>query len=359
MVTQSLKKGDFIGIMGGGQLARMMAVAASELGYKICVFTDKEDAPALEFANDVVVGDYTDLERLDEFSEKVSVVTFEFENLPAESLRYIEGKIPVRPSVESLFVSQDRLLEKAFFRSLDVPVADFYEIKGLEDLELYSKEFAHNAILKIVREGYDGKGQFVINENSNLAAIWKQAKASGKLVLERKIEFVKELSIISARDYKGGVVFYDLGENFHENGILRKSVVPALVGAEVVEKAQEIAGKILEKLEYVGVLAIEFFLTKDNELLVNEMAPRPHNSGHYTIDACDHSQFEQAIRAAVGLDVVVPKMLFRAEMVNLLGSEINDIVKLAENPQIKTHNYGKKAVVNGRKMGHYTVVSPF
>jgi 5-(carboxyamino)imidazole ribonucleotide synthase len=350
------KKIRVIGILGGGQLARMMAVAAAELGFEICIFSNKEDSPAFQLANYKILASYDDLKSLAKFSKLVDVVCFEFENIPLNTLKFLQDNNILRPNILALEISQNRLLEKKFFNDLGIQTAQYQHIKSLDDLSASCKKFGGNAMLKTATNGYDGKGQFSIDNKSDISKIWHAAQALNlELILEEKINFIRELSLVAARDIYGNIIFYDMSYNIHENSILKESYFPAEVSEVTKKMAQNIATKTLEKLDYIGVLAIEFFECA-NSLIVNEFAPRPHNSGHYSIDACLHSQFEQSIRAAVGMQVIEPELIFSGKMVNLLGDDIELSSELAKNSKVKLHLYGKKDVVKGRKLGHYVVL---
>ena len=349
-----LKAGDIIGIFGGGQLARMMCFEAAKLGFKTLIYSDNENSPAFQVSSFHICADYHDKVSLTEFANKVSAVTFEFENIPVETLELIQNQLPLRPNSKALAVSQNRVVEKKFFNENNIKTTSFTEVKTEQDFQISCKRY-QESILKTAILGYDGKGQFAINQDSNLTKIWQQASSLNlPLILEKKIQFDQELSIISARSIDGKIVFYDLAKNIHQGGILRESFFPAVVSQEIKLKAQNIAEKTLKALNYVGVLAIEFFL-QGEDLLVNEFAPRPHNSGHFSLDACLHSQFEQAIRAAAGMSVIEAELLFSGRMVNLIGDEINQLSELNQDSSVKTHHYGKIEAKKGRKMGHYVV----
>lgn len=352
--NRKLNIGEFIGIFGGGQLARMMCFEAAKLGFKTLIYADQEGSPAFEVASDYICASYNDQVKLAEFAQKISAVTFEFENIPVTTLDYIKKILPLRPSSKALEISQNRITEKSFFNNNQIKTANFIAVETLEDFTKYCHKYK-NAILKTAILGYDGKGQYQINEKSNLAKIWSEANSLNlPLILEQKIAFEQEVSIIAARSIDNKIIFYDLVENFHEDGILKKTIFPARTTSDIKAKAKHIAVQTLEALDYVGVLAIEFFL-KEGELIVNEFAPRPHNSGHFSLDACLHSQFEQAIRAASGMSVIEAELLFSGRMVNLIGSEIKQIANLNHKSSVKTHNYGKLEIKKGRKMGHYIV----
>ena len=352
---EHIKSGATIGIIGGGQLAKMMCFEAHKLGYNSCVLSDDPNAVAFAVTNNSVLGDYHNYEIIDKFIANVAVVTFEFENIPYETLKYISERAIIRPTIQAIFISQDRILEKNFINKLNIRTTDYISIDSYDTLCDGAEKYQYNAILKTTRLGYDGKGQFNIDQTTDLEALYQEAdKLDIPLILERKINFTKELSIIVARDVEHNIINYDLVENIHNSGILHKTIAPADIAPEISLKAQEIADKILTKLDYIGVMAIEFFLDEQQELLVNEFAPRPHNSGHFTIDACYHNQFEQAIRAAAGLPVLSGEMHSAALMTNLIGDEIKQISQLEKLPLHKIHNYNKNNIKAGRKMGHYT-----
>jgi len=349
-----LKPGDVIGIIGGGQLARMMCFEAAKLGFKTCIYSDTENSPAFQVATSYVCASYDDTKALEGFTDRVSSVTFEFENLPVETLNFIASKLPLRPGAKALEISQNRLVEKKFFNDNNIATAEYLEITSYEDLVAGFNKF-QDSILKTATLGYDGKGQFSISSGSTLEKIWHDATESNlPLILEKTVPFEREFSIVAARSIDSKIIYYDVVENIHESGILKKTIFPAKIDPNIKDQAEEIARITLESLEYVGVLAIEFFLV-DGKLLVNEFAPRPHNSGHFSLDACLHSQFEQGIRAAAGISVIEPELLFSGRMVNLLGEEVNQIPELNKNSSVKTHHYGKSEIKPGRKMGHYVV----
>jgi 5-(carboxyamino)imidazole ribonucleotide synthase len=359
-----LKSGAIIGIIGGGQLARMMALEAVKLGYKICIFCNAKNSPALDVTNLAIIGDYNDQDLLKKFISQVEAVTFEFENLPYETLKFIEEQSDLNPNAYSLYISQDRVREKDFVNKLSIVTTNYFAIKSLQDLIKKTQQINYNAILKTTQLGYDGKGQFMINKDSDLEKVFTQANHHNTpLILEERVSFNKELSLILARDKKGNIAYYDLVENIHNEGILYKTIAPANLAVDVALKlnnqAQEIAAKLANKLNYIGVMAIEFFLDKAGNLIFNEFAPRPHNSGHFSIDACYHNQFEQAIRASAGLNVASTIMHSKAEMNNLIGDDIKQIAQLSakqSNNIIKIHDYNKGEVRAKRKMGHYNIL---
>ena len=358
-----LKSGDIIGIIGGGQLARMMSIEASKLGYKTHIFANHKNSSALQVTSLHTIGDYNDKHLLAQFIEQVNAVTFEFENLPYETLQYIEQRTSLNPNSKSLYISQDRIREKNFVNKLGIRTTKYNQVSNLPDFRKQVEKMNYNAILKTTRFGYDGKGQFNINIDSNLEEIFSQAcKAKVPLILEEKVDFIKELSIIVAKDQKENIAYYDLVENIHHNGILHQTIAPANLAnhlhKKLNEQAKNIAKKILTELNYIGVMAIELFLDKNNQLIFNEFAPRPHNSGHFTIDACYHNQFEQAIRVTAGLDICPTNLHSKAKMINLIGIDINKIPELEKlKKPLKIHNYNKGEIKIGRKMGHYTILN--
>ena len=355
-INKTLKTGDVIGIFGGGQLARMMCFEAAKLGFKTLIYADQPDSPAFQVSSDYICADYQDKISLAEFARKADAVTFEFENIPVVTLEFIAESLPLRPNIKALAISQNRVKEKEFFNHHNIKTAEFTPVASKEIFTATCHKY-QKAILKTAIFGYDGKGQYQIDETSDLNKIWSSAVSLNlPLILEKKIAFEQEVSIIAARSIDGKVIFYDLVENFHQDGILKKTIFPARTTTNIKLQAETIALQTLEALNYVGVLAIEFFLQEGN-LLVNEFAPRPHNSGHFSLDACLHSQFEQAIRAAAGMSVIESELLFSGRMVNLIGSEIKQITELHNNSTIKTHHYGKLNIKEGRKMGHYIVRS--
>lgn len=359
-----LKSGAVIGIIGGGQLARMMAIEAFKLGYKTCIFCDSKNSPALNVTNLAIIGDYNDKNLLKEFINQVDAVTFEFENLPYETLKFIEKHSDLNPNAYSLYISQDRIREKNFVNDLSITTTKYFAINNLQDLQKITQKINYNAILKTTQLGYDGKGQFMIDKDSALAIIFAKANHyNTPLILEEKVNFHKELSLILARDKKGNIAYYDLVENIHNEGILHKTIAPAnltsKLNLQLNHNAQKIAQKLANKLDYIGVMAIEFFLDNNNDLIFNEFAPRPHNSGHFSIDACYHNQFEQAIRASAGLDIAPTMMHSKAEMINLIGDDIDKIAKLRaadSDAPIKIHDYDKGEIRAKRKMGHYNIL---
>ncbi len=345
--------GSVIGILGGGQLGRMTALAAATLGMKTHIFTDEKDSPASHVADKVTVASYSNKKALIKFAKEVDLVTFEFENIPLKTANIVADITTFRPNLNCLAITQNRLLEKDFLNNIGVKTAKYKKIENNKDFVLAFKEVGVAGILKTATLGYDGKGQYVVNKNSKILAELKISR-SKPYILEEKIDFIKEISVIIARGIDGSSLCYVPAENIHKNGILDVSVVPAKINDKLEVKAYEIAKLIADKLDLIGILAVEFFVTKNDELLVNELAPRPHNSGHFTLDACYTSQFEQFIRAICGWPLGSNLNHSAAEMKNLIGNDIKSYAEFLQDPANKLHLYGKKEIRDGRKMGHVT-----
>ena len=353
-----LAPGGRIGVLGGGQLGRMLALAAARLGYRVHVYApDAEDGPAGLVAAARTAADYGDRRALAAFAQSVDVVTFEFENLPVEALEALAALRPVRPSPSALAVTQDRLLEKRFLREAGIAVPAFVQVDGPADFVGAAETTGLPAVLKTRRFGYDGKGQARVMAASELPAAWR-AIGEAPAILEAFVPFEREISVVAARGQDGGFACYPPAENRHENHVLRTSVAPASLPPEVAEEAGAIARRLLERLDYVGVLGVEMFLEKGGRLSVNELAPRVHNSGHWTLDGAVTSQFEQHVRAVCGLPLGAPDALARAEMTNLLGDEVEGWRAILAEPGARLHLYGKAEARPGRKMGHVTRLSP-
>jgi 5-(carboxyamino)imidazole ribonucleotide synthase len=356
MASSALPPGSTIGILGGGQLGRMLATAAARLGFKCRIFCEKADSPAFDVASSHVCAPYDDLDAVRRFAEGCGVVSFEFENVPADALAVAAELAPVHPSAHALLTTQDRLLEREFLDSLSIPVAPYRSVASLGDLESGVADIGRPAMLKTRRFGYDGKGQVRIESDTDLASAFGDV-AGAPCILEGFIEFEREVSIVAGRGGGGDIVFYDLTENDHENQILKESRVPASANGAVEDAARAIAAQIAQAFDYVGVLAVEFFhcgAGAEHELLVNEIAPRVHNSGHWTLDACAASQFENHIRAIAGWPLEATDRHSDAVMINLIGDEIDSWETLAADPGTALHLYGKGEARSGRKMGHYT-----
>jgi 5-(carboxyamino)imidazole ribonucleotide synthase len=349
-----------IGVLGSGQLGRMFAIAARRMGYRVHTFSPDFDTPTGQVSDFELCAEYDDLDEVRKFAGNVDVITFEFENVPFQTVEAAAQFAPVRPRGEVLHTTQNRLREKNFLSNNGFPVAPFRHVKTIEELRTAVAAIGLPAVLKTAGFGYDGKGQAKIKTEADVETAF--ASIGGReAVLEAFVDFEKEVSVIAARDLKGNFVSWGVIENAHERHILDVSFAPAFVSERVWNEAVEIARAVLEKLEVVGVLCVEFFLTKDEKLLVNELAPRPHNSGHLTFDACVTSQFEQQLRAVCGLPLGSTEYLRPAAMANLLGDlwengEPN-WEKALEFPNLKLHLYGKAEARAGRKMGHLTALA--
>jgi 5-(carboxyamino)imidazole ribonucleotide synthase len=346
-----------IGILGGGQLGRMLALAAARLGFKSHVLCPDPHSPAFDVVRRVTEADYTDMAALDRFAADVDVVTYEFENVPAETATFLSARKPVLPDPKVLATTQDRLIEKEFVTSLGIGTAKFAAVDSSEGLMAALGAIGRPAVLKTRRFGYDGKGQAMIRGDGD-PALFNELGGQAQ-ILEAFVPFEREISVVAARSAQGQIESFDVIENTHQDHILKTSRVPAAVTPAVGAEARRIAEKIAEAFGYVGVLAVEMFVVKDgagHTVLVNEIAPRVHNSGHWTIDGASVSQFEQHIRAVAGLSLGKPIRRGRIEMVNLLGDDVNDFGRWLATPGAAVHLYGKTAVRPGRKMGHVTRV---
>ena len=346
-----------LGMLGGGQLGRFFVIAAHEMGYKVTVLDPDKNSPAGKIADVHLCAGYEDKKALQQLAETCEAITTEFENVPSATMEFLAQTRIVRPSAKAVAVAQNRVLEKNFFRDSGLPVAPYTVINRSDDLPADATEF-YPGILKVSRFGYDGKGQARVTNRAEAEAAF--TKFGGEVcVLEQMLDLDYEVSVILARDAEGNITSFPTAENSHLHGILDISIVPARAPEAIHGKAHQLAMEVAEKLDYVGVLAVEFFVS-DGRLLVNEMAPRPHNSGHYTIDACVTSQFEQQVRALVGLPLGDPRMHSYAVMVNILGDIWKngepDWDKVLEHAQLKLHLYGKHEARPGRKMGHFTLL---
>ncbi len=357
MPVPVLAPGATIGILGGGQLGRMTALAAARLGYRCHVFTPEPDSPAAQVCGAATVAAYTDCEALKRFAGSVDVATFEFENIPAEAVRLVAASAPVLPRPEILEITQDRLREKDFLRSIDIDTALYREIADPAALALAMRDFGYPAVLKSVRFGYDGKGQTMLTPESRLDQAWQRIGGAVG-ILESFVDFACEISVIVARGRGGEWATYPPVENRHADHILDTTIAPARIPPETAMRAEAIARRVAEQLDLVGVLAVEMFVTQDGGLLVNELAPRPHNSGHWTIDACLTSQFEQLVRALCGLPLGSVEHHSDAIMKNLLGHDVEKWRDALNDPLARLHLYGKGEILPGRKMGHVTRLIP-
>ncbi len=357
MARAPLPPGSSIGILGSGQLGRMLAIAAARLGLKSHVYC-KDSGPAFDVATRTTKAGFGDLVALSRFAREVDTVTYEFENVPLETAGHLAALLPVRPGVEALRVAQDRLVEKTFLSGLGIAVAPFRAVASEAEAGRALAEIGAAAILKTRRFGYDGKGQASLSPGGDAAAAWAEIGAR-PAVLEQRLNFVAELSVLVVRGADARLAFYDCPVNVHKNGILHRSSVPSGLAAEDLARARAIGASIANALDYVGVLAVElFYLGAETaapaRFIVNEIAPRVHNSGHWTIDACAVSQFENHVRAVAGWPLGSCERHSSAEMINLIGRDALDWLRLAGDPGLCLHLYGKREARDGRKMGHVT-----
>lgn len=348
--------GQTIGIIGGGQLGRMMALAAKENGFKIAVLELTKDSPCGQVADIEIVGAYDDLVAIEELARVSDVVTYEFENIDAKALQHLSERAYVPQGISLLHITQNRLREKAAIEKAGQVVAPYIEINGMEELHDAVTRLGFPAVLKTTTGGYDGKGQLVIKKATDIFQA-QELVAAQTCILEKWIPFKKELSVIVTRSVSGETAVFPVGENIHINNILHETIVPARISQSASKQAVEIALQLAESLELVGTLAVEMFLTKDEKIYVNEMAPRPHNSGHYTIEACEVSQFTQHIRAVCNWPLGNPALLKPAVMVNILGQHETGVRELiGDLRDWNIHLYGKKEAKLHRKMGHATLL---
>jgi 5-(carboxyamino)imidazole ribonucleotide synthase len=357
-VKGSILPGSTIGVLGSGQLGRMFAMAARRMGYLVHTFSPETDTPTGQVSDIEVTASYDDLDAVREFARRVDVVTFEFENIPSATVEAVASLVPVRPSGAVLHTAQHRLREKSFLDGAGFPVTPFRHVRSLEDLHRALAELGLPAVLKTAGFGYDGKGQTKIAAPEEAEKAFREIGGQ-EAILEAFVDFEREVSCVGARGTDGQIKCYGVIENRHERHILDCSIAPAAVAPDIARRAREITESLLEQLDVVGVLCVEFFLRRDGRLYVNELAPRPHNSGHFTIDACVTSQFEQQLRAVCALPLGATEMIYgAAAMANLLG----DLWQQGEPrwpaacafPMVKLHLYGKRVPRPGRKMGHLT-----
>jgi 5-(carboxyamino)imidazole ribonucleotide synthase len=352
--------GAAIGVLGGGQLGRMFAIAARRMGYRVHTLSPDADTPTGQVADVEIIAPYEDLDAIRKFSAGVAVVTFEFENVPSATAEAASSRAPVRPSGSILHTTQHRLREKTFLSSAGFPITPFVAVRSAADLAQALERLGRPAVLKTADFGYDGKGQVLIGPQDDAEAAWRSI-GSVEAVLEAFVDFERELSVVAARGIDGSFAHYGAIDNAHRNRVLDVSVAPAALPPEIAAAAVQIAQGVLEKLNVVGVLCVEFFLTRDGKLLINELAPRPHNSGHLTFDACVTSQFEQQLRAVCELPLGSTELLRPAAMANLLGDLWDcgepDWAAVCAFPAAKLHLYGKLTPRPGRKMGHITALA--
>lgn len=359
-MSKQILPGATLGMLGGGQLGRMFTTAAQTMGYRVVVLDPDVDSPAGVIADQHICARYTDRVALEQMAALCDAITTEFENIPADTLAFLEQSTTVHPSSRALATTQNRNIEKQFIASLDIPTAPFAAIRDIDDIAEAESRIRFPAILKVATFGYDGKGQIVCDSPE---AVYAAFDTLGKVecVLEQRLDLAREISVVLARSQSGHVTNFPVAENVHVNGILHSTTVPANVPGDTAQQAMQMADRIAEGLAYVGTMAVEFFITRDGEVVANEIAPRPHNSGHFTLDACHTSQFEQQVRMLCNLpsgncNLVTPVVMF-----NLLGDIWGDSQPhwetLLAHPDIKLHLYGKKAARPGRKMGHFNVLA--
>ena len=359
----SLKPGLTLGVLGGGQLGRMLAIAAAKLGVKAHIFAPEAESPAFEVSAAHTCAPYSDRAALQAFADTVDAITFEFENVPTATLDRLRAHAPtlaIAPASAALAITQDRISEKSFMQGLGLETAPFAAIDTLADLEAAIARIGVPAILKTRRMGYDGKGQARISDESGCAAAY-EAIGRQPAILEGFVRFTREISVLAARGADGAVVTYDVCENEHRNHILSRTVVPAMVLPRTAEHACEAAQRIVTALDYVGLLAVEMFVVgadDEERIVMNEIAPRVHNSGHWTIEGAETSQFEQHVRAVMNLPLGSPARLGAIRMDNLLGEDMHRVPELLGEKGAHLHLYGKRQARKGRKMGHVTFVAP-
>jgi 5-(carboxyamino)imidazole ribonucleotide synthase len=353
-----LAPGSVIGILGGGQLGRMLAMAAGRLGFDVAVLDPERGAPAHRVAAHPIVGGYEDPEALETLAQLADVITFEFENVPARAIALLEGAgVQVAPAGRALAIAQDRLDEKRFLNEAGEPTVTFAEVNAPADIVAALGKLGRPLLIKGRRGGYDGKGQAWIETAREAKAVF-EAVGAQPAIAESPADFRRELSVIAARGRGGEIALYPLAENHHEGGILRRTVAPAKVSPQTTAQAERIAATLLSALSYVGVIGIELFERDDGKLLINEFAPRVHNTGHWTLDGCEVDQFEQHVRAIAGWPLGPTHAIARVEMTNLIGAEANDWGRLAAEPETRLWLYGKADARAGRKMGHVNRLTP-
>jgi 5-(carboxyamino)imidazole ribonucleotide synthase len=360
MIARAILPGSAVGVLGGGQLGRMFAMAARRMGYRVHCLAPEYDTPTGQVADVEVVASYDDLDAICAFARGVDVVTFEFENVSAEAVAAAEAHSLVRPNGKSLHIAQHRIREKTFLREHGLPVTPFAAVQSAADLDAAIASVGRPSVLKTATLGYDGKGQAAIGRDTDAHEAWASI-GGGEAVLEALIDLEREISVVAARGVDGSMAPFLPFENVHTHHILDVTVAPADIPERLAHEAVEIARAVLESLDYIGTLCVEFFVARDGRLLINELAPRPHNSGHLTFDACRTSQFEQQLRAICGLSLGSPELLRPAAMVNLLGDlwadGEPDWAALSTYSDVKLHLYGKTSARPGRKMGHLTTMA--
>ena len=343
-----------LGVIGGGQLGKMIGLAAAKLGIKTYFYDPDFSAPSKNICNVFYNYKYDNKIKLLEFSKKCDFITYEFENIPANSLKLLENNKKIFPNINTLKVSQDRYLEKKFINSLGIRTSEYKKISTLSDVEIFLKNNSRNGIIKTRKLGYDGKGQFKVELKSI-----KNLKLNIKrdlYIIENEVPFKKEISVIAIRQQNGKVITFEPTDNIHREGILRTTKFPSLLSPKCILDAKNIAIKIVKELKIVGILAVEMFILKNEEIIVNEIAPRPHNTGHWTLDACNVSQFDALVRSI--FSIPIPKIAYyhKCRMINLLGENMEDYKKSLNKKNHKVYIYGKNEVKKSRKMGHVNII---
>jgi 5-(carboxyamino)imidazole ribonucleotide synthase len=367
VTKQILEPGAVVGVLGGGQLGAMFASAARRLGYRVAVWDPDSEAPAHQIATHSFTTAFSDLPSREQFARMVQATTIEWENVPAELCRWLEERRPMKPSSAVLGTLQDRIVQKQFLSSRQLPVAPFAMVESANQLDEAIARLGFPVVCKTATSGYDGKGQWILRTPADvkqLETILRQAESSQRWIIERFIVFARELSVLVVRNEGGEFRLYPVVENRHEQGILRATRVPAPIDSGVAEQAKELSLQAVAALQGIGVFCVELFHTEDGNLLINEIAPRPHNSGHYTLDVCSVSQFEQQVRVTCGLPLGETRLLSPAVMVNLIGEEVRSVMSaegcssLHSTSGAVLHLYGKQMIRPGRKMGHVTFTGP-
>ncbi len=354
---RTLKPGDTIGIIGGGQLGKMMAQSAKKMGFVVGVLDPNQNCPAAQVSDWNIRADYADTKALREFARRATVLTFEFENIDAKALQEMEELAAIPQGSEVIAITQDRIKEKRFLESIEVSIAAFEVVETIDQLNAAVEKIGYPCILKTTRFGYDGKGQVVLKSEADKVEA-EALIADNSCILEAWVPFSKELSVMIVRNQKGETTIFPVSENIHVNNILHESIVPARISPVVSGKAVEAAQQIADALQLVGTLGIELFLTKDDDIFVNELAPRPHNSGHYTIEAMSLSQFDAHIRAVAGLTMPKARLLSDVVMVNILGQDMEDSLAFRDKKaEWSFHYYGKEDLHTNRKVGHVTILT--
>ena len=339
-----------IGILGGGQLGMMLCDAAKEIDIETHVFCPDDDCPSKGRSTYFSIGEYSDEEKIIKFSNSVDFITYEFENIPIKTIDFIKDQNKIRPGKQSLLLTQDRLTEKRFLDKLNIPIAPYKDLKTIDDVISAQNEFI-NSIVKTRTLGYDGKGQFNLRQSDDPNKVFN--RIVNKSIIEKRIPFEFEVSVIIGRDINNNTSIFPIGKNIHENHILKHTFNPTKLSKNQINQLVDYSEKIITELNHIGVLAVEFFITKD-QILVNEIAPRVHNSGHWTIDACSVSQFKQHMLCVSGREIKQPLLNNSAHMINIIGKEINDWCGKNNTDRLKIHLYNKKEAKKGRKMGHVT-----